>query len=59
MDDGTEIDDFFRNSTNSESGHNNEVSKIDLKVKVNKKKFKVKVTRCNVAVCSLHKLDFY
>ena len=30
MDDSTEIDDFLRNDTSSESGHNNEVSKIDL-----------------------------
>ena len=35
MDDDTEIDDdFLRNNTGSESGHNNEVSKIDLQLKL-------------------------
>lgn len=34
MDDDTEIDDFLRNNTSSESGHTSEVSKIDLQLKL-------------------------
>ena len=34
MEDDTEIDDFLRNNTRSESGHDNEVSKIDLQLKL-------------------------
>ena len=32
MEGDTEIDDFLRNNTSSESGHNNEVSQIDLQL---------------------------
>ena len=34
MEDDTEIGDFLRKNTSSESGHNNEVSKIDLQLKL-------------------------
>ena len=34
MEGDTEIDDFLRNNTSSESGHNNEVSQIYLQLKL-------------------------
>lgn len=34
MEDDTEIDDFLRNNTSNESGHNNEVGKVDLQLKL-------------------------
>ena len=53
MEDDTEIDDFLGSNTSNESGHNNEVGKVDLQLKL--QDTCIMCYMCNCSSVQLHK----